>query len=176
MRESNKGRSNEEALSWMHSTRYGLCMSMCVCVCVCVLHSVCLGVCHTHTVADVCLSQCKCSLDPPPPRSFYIHAPRGRPTHVWSLPFSRRLLVGESRRRWAAQCVWTGTPPGRHTQSGSLKVLWHSWHPFFSDTNTGPPRVLSCTHNTREPTLSHRTWWNDVMTVNHPEVYSIPEV
>lgn len=57
--------------------------------------------------------------------------------HVWLLLLGNCLFVGESLILWAAQCVWTGTPPGRHTTSGSLKVLWHKWHPFFVDTAIG---------------------------------------
>lgn len=67
--------------------------------------------------------------------------------HVWLLVWAWSVcrFVGELFSFWAAQCVWTGVPPGRHTQSGSLKVLWHRWHPFFSDTTIGPPRYFICT-------------------------------
>lgn len=58
-------------------------------------------------------------------------------SHVWLLLLVNCLFVGESLILWATQCVWTGTPPGIHTTSGSLKVLWHRWHPFFSDTKIG---------------------------------------
>lgn len=57
--------------------------------------------------------------------------------HVWLPLLVKCLLVGESLTLWATQCTWTGTPPGRHTTSGSLKVLWHRWQPFLSDTRMG---------------------------------------
>lgn len=67
--------------------------------------------------------------------------------HVWLLvwAWSACRCDGELLSFWVAQCVWTGVPPGRHTQSGSLKVLWHRRHPFFSDTTIGPPRHFSWT-------------------------------
>ncbi len=69
-------------------------------------------------------------------------------SHVWLLLLVNCLFVGESLTLWATQWVWTGTPPGRHTTSGSLKVLWHRWHPFFSDTKIGFFRSFSCEQNT----------------------------
>lgn len=77
----------------------------------------------------------------------------GGGAHVWLLGLALGLFLGESLALWAAQCVWTGTPPGRHTQSGSVNVLWHSWHPFFSDTKTGPPRYFSCGNTKSEAIL-----------------------
>lgn len=68
-------------------------------------------------------------------------------SHVWLLLLVNCLFVGESLTLWATQWVWTGTPPGRHTTSGSLKVLWHRWHPFFSDTKIGFFRSFSCGQN-----------------------------
>lgn len=60
------------------------------------------------------------------------------------------LFVGESLTLWATQWVWTGTPPGRHTTLGSLKVLWHRWHPFFSDTKTGLLHSFNWTKNKKK--------------------------
>lgn len=98
------------------------------------------------------------SLCPSPPGCFQSSRPRTsrcppavRPTscnlHVWLLvwAWSTCRFVGEPLSFWVAHCVWTGLPPGRHTQSGSLKVLWHRWHPFFPDTRIGPPRCFSWT-------------------------------
>lgn len=106
-------------------------------------------------------------LEPPPPSSFFLspsvpHVSSKVPSavqaqdqqmppavcstscnvHVWLLVWARSLclFVGEPLSFWVAQCVWTGVPPGRHTQFGSPKVLWHRRHPFFSDTTIGPPR------------------------------------
>lgn len=65
-------------------------------------------------------------------------------SHVRFLLLVNCFFVGESFTLWAMQWVWTGTAPGRHTTSGSLKVLWHKWHPFFSDTKIGFFRSFSC--------------------------------
>lgn len=94
-------------------------------------------------------------------------------SHVWLLLLVKCLFVGESFTLWATQCTWTGTPPGRHTTSGSLKVLWHRWHPFLSDTKMG--FFLSFSWNdTRWGLWSssrQTTYWCNIASYNYEECW-----
>lgn len=93
----------------------------------------------------------------------------GLKCHVWLLLLVNCLFVGESLTLWATQRVWTGTPPGRHTTSGSLKVLWHRWHPFFSDTKIGFLQSFNWVDkwNKRNWKLQKRTWNHLTYDANH---------
>lgn len=94
-------------------------------------------------------------------------------SHVWLLLLVKCLFVGESLILWATQCTWTGTPPGRHTTSGSLKVLWHRWHPFLSDTRMGFFLSFSWKNTTQDDEAArvqswqrHKTYWYNIANYN----------